>query len=517
MNADKTEVIWLGKMKNSSIRFAPHLKIIWNPKQFKILGIWFGHDFKECTERNYRDKLAEVKYLFKCWIKRSITPVGRVAVLKSLILSKIVHLWILLPHPPDHYMSELQNLCFNFVWNGKNDKINRKCSIKPVKKGGLNIPNVKKYAIALKLSWIKKLKQTQHKWKDLCLAMFPSLKQIEYYGSSYFLQKANHNQFWKDVFSAYHDFCQHVNPTKSEDLLAEPVFYNINLKVGGKIISNYNLMKNGVRIISDFLTDRGDFYGILEFNDKYVVRVDFLTYANITASIKDYLKKERTVIENNYYNPYPLALKTIYKVEKGSKEYYELLTDNEQKPNCCQKWEEKLNILPNWRTIFLKVHKINDANLKWLQLRIIHRILGTNIVLKHMNVVTDVLCNFCRNDRDSVQHIFWQCDTVKTFWNDVERSINKNCNHASNFKFTQSLVLFGVDKLIKTDKVLDYIILIAKKFVYSCRYNKILPIYQNFMTNLKHRYKIEEHNAKLSISTQAFKGDWIPYQNLINT
>ena len=135
--------MWLGQKKNSSTIYAPHLKIIWNPKQFKILGIWFGHDFKECTERNYKDKLAEVRILFKCWMKRSITPVGRVAVLKSLILSKVIHLWMLLPHPPDHYMTELQKLCFNFVWNGGNDKINRRCSVKHVKNGGLNIPDVK--------------------------------------------------------------------------------------------------------------------------------------------------------------------------------------------------------------------------------------------------------------------------------------------------------------------------------------------------------------------------------------
>ena len=50
-------------------------------------------------------------------MKRLITPLGRVAVLKSLVLSKLIHLWILLPNPPDEYINSLQKLCYEFVSN----------------------------------------------------------------------------------------------------------------------------------------------------------------------------------------------------------------------------------------------------------------------------------------------------------------------------------------------------------------------------------------------------------------
>ena len=72
----------------------------WNPTMFKILGIWFTQDLKECASINYKFILDEVKKLFKIWSLRTITPLGRVAILKSLILSKLSHLWILLPDPP---------------------------------------------------------------------------------------------------------------------------------------------------------------------------------------------------------------------------------------------------------------------------------------------------------------------------------------------------------------------------------------------------------------------------------
>ena len=105
----------------------------------------------------------EVKALFNIWSKRLITPLGRVAILKSLILSKLVHLWILLPDPPDDFVNNLQKMCFRFIWNNKQDKISRKTAVKSVKSGGLGVADIRKYISALKIMWIRKLKQTKHK------------------------------------------------------------------------------------------------------------------------------------------------------------------------------------------------------------------------------------------------------------------------------------------------------------------------------------------------------------------
>ena len=84
-------------------------------------------------KKNCNEKFFEVKALFNIWLKRLITPLGRVAILKSLILSKLVHLWILLPNPPDDFVNNLQKMCFKFIWNNKQDKISCKSAGKSVK------------------------------------------------------------------------------------------------------------------------------------------------------------------------------------------------------------------------------------------------------------------------------------------------------------------------------------------------------------------------------------------------
>ena len=63
LNADKTQAIWLGSKKYSRVNYMPHLKMVWNPDMFKILGIWFTQDLKECVAINYNTKFDEVKKL----------------------------------------------------------------------------------------------------------------------------------------------------------------------------------------------------------------------------------------------------------------------------------------------------------------------------------------------------------------------------------------------------------------------------------------------------------------------
>ena len=111
-------------------------------------------------------KFQEVKRLFIIWLRRLITPLGRIAILKSLILSKLVHLWLLLPDPPDTFIEDLQKMIFRLVWNRNRDRISRDTAVKHIADGGLGIPQIKSFMNALKLTWIRKLKTTNYRWKQ---------------------------------------------------------------------------------------------------------------------------------------------------------------------------------------------------------------------------------------------------------------------------------------------------------------------------------------------------------------
>ena len=106
---------------------------------------------KQCEVINFQDTFSAIQVLYKVWLKRQITPLSRVAVLISLILSRIVYLSILLANPPGKLFDALQKTMYEFVWNRKQDRISRKIAIKSIAKGGLGILKLGDYINALKL------------------------------------------------------------------------------------------------------------------------------------------------------------------------------------------------------------------------------------------------------------------------------------------------------------------------------------------------------------------------------
>ena len=55
------------------------------------------------------------------------------------------------------------------------------------------------------------------------------------------------------------------------------------------------------------------------------------------------------------------------------------------------------------------MQQIQEIKLKWFQIRLVHRIIATNVVLMYMGIENDTTCSFCRQDRDSVNNIVWSC------------------------------------------------------------------------------------------------------------
>ena len=266
--------------------------------------------------------------MYKVWLKRQITPLGRVAVLKSLILSKIIHLWMLLPNPPDNLVNELQKTVFQFVWNRKQDRISRKIAVRSIAKGGLGIPNIKTYINALKLIWIRKLKTSEHKWKSIIKSTYPKVVWSEQLGSSLHFQEHKVNKFWSHVFMAYKEFGKQIHVENSEELVAEPIFCNQNILVGNRIIFYKNWIDKGVCHIKNMLNDNGTFMSFKSFKEKFGIKTDYITYIRCVQAIKSYIRKTEITVEAKNSAYLIKTLKTIYNRRKGSRLYYEVLTQN---------------------------------------------------------------------------------------------------------------------------------------------------------------------------------------------
>ena len=153
INMDKTEGMWLGHGKNRNDNFAG---INWQKDMVKALGVWFGYNKTETETRNWQSKLESIKNTLNTWSCRDLTFQGRVLIIKTLALSKIVYLMASI-NTPTWVINEVNKIFFAFIWKGKRDKICRKVMINEIENGGMNMIDVKLFNTALKANWVSRI------------------------------------------------------------------------------------------------------------------------------------------------------------------------------------------------------------------------------------------------------------------------------------------------------------------------------------------------------------------------
>ena len=138
INRNKTEGLWIGKLKHSQDK---EENIKWTNKPIKSLGIYYGHDYIECEKLNWEKKIEKMNSLFLSWSKRNLSILGKVLIIKALIIpifTFIVSSCVI----PEKYKKEIESKCFKFIWNGKPDKVKRNTLIGDFEKGGLNMIDI---------------------------------------------------------------------------------------------------------------------------------------------------------------------------------------------------------------------------------------------------------------------------------------------------------------------------------------------------------------------------------------
>lgn len=80
-----------------------------------MLGINFDVDLLNMPSINYDPKLVKIKSILKQWEKRHLTPIGKITVIKTLVLPLLNHILMSIPNPFVFYCEELEKLIFSFI------------------------------------------------------------------------------------------------------------------------------------------------------------------------------------------------------------------------------------------------------------------------------------------------------------------------------------------------------------------------------------------------------------------
>ena len=155
VNYTKSQAIWIGSKRFCSEKLVNNTELVWGSKNFQVLGIEFDIDLDQMVKANYNKKIMSIENLLNQWRRRNLTPLGRLTV-KSLAISKIVHLFISLPTPPKDIIHKLNKLFFEFVWKSSVARVKKKVVTQEYIDGGLKMVEIENFDASMKISWVKK-------------------------------------------------------------------------------------------------------------------------------------------------------------------------------------------------------------------------------------------------------------------------------------------------------------------------------------------------------------------------
>ena len=206
------------------------LKLIWSQK-FTSLGINYDiENMENITDYNIENKIKEITKLIITWSGRNITPIGKVAIIKSLLISKFTHILLSLPTPSDDTITTLENLFKNFIWGNKPPKFRLDILESTYREGGLKMTNTKTFDTALKISWLKRLKNEDDGWEEFPRIL--NIHKIILFGDHYHMKllKYTKNKFWRDVINASKMLLNSLSniETKASNI---PIWFNSGINI----------------------------------------------------------------------------------------------------------------------------------------------------------------------------------------------------------------------------------------------------------------------------------------------
>ena len=107
-------------------------------------------------EINFNKAITKVNSIINLWKNRSLTPIGKLTVIKTLLLSQFNHLFTSIV-TPIQILDKTNKIFFSFLWDGKPDKIHRSTIYMDPKLRGMGMTNIYIFEKSLELGWIKKI------------------------------------------------------------------------------------------------------------------------------------------------------------------------------------------------------------------------------------------------------------------------------------------------------------------------------------------------------------------------
>ena len=502
VNKAKTYGLYIGPWKNKSPEFKD---IQWTKDNVKTLGIHHGYNIDENTI--WLEKINKMKNCIKVWKSRDLTFIGKVLVIKTLLLSQIGFLTESLIIA-EKFVKEIESLLWSFLWNSKQPVVSRNTMHLSKEFGGVNMPNLRNILMSKQIKVIYNILESKYAHWNMIGKNWLRKFDIQY-NDSFFLCKASNIKgldisdlpiFYQRAINSWISFKSRIKITDKTSIINSNLFGNNSICVRNTPLFYDNFCKSNIKTVNDVWnkntqTFYDEIYIKNRLEDKTNWRQRYIKIKNnIPDSWVNILKETCTLepspvyisinqnlqilLNGKYVEPEKLKIRILHN----------FLLDDTYIPKCQTKWNTLFNKEFDWKRLWHTSLEIPCSNKeKQFHWKILHNAIFTEHRLQLMNLSNGV-CHFCRSETEDVKHLFALCSVSK----EITRRLKNKMNNIINTHFDCSILLQS------HDIITGYL-----------NKNKIIRIFVNFVL---HVFKWEiwkirnlrKHENKLFTQDQVF-------------
>ena len=477
LNTSKCKIAGIGAKRGAIVALCGMESVDMLCETINILGIHYSYDKKTQETRNYLGIIKDIEKLLKLWKMRSLTLIGRIAVFKSLILSKIVYLTFL-TDVPESVNEILRKLQYDFLWEGKRAKIKQSTLIGSYENGGLKSVDINSKIEALQLSWLKRLyDQNEHQWKQI-----PKYFIKKYY----FSEDIFYPNLNVDIISDMPAFYQNIiikwskiarsEPVTASTIYTQKIWFNFYLKIEDKSYLSKIFDKAGIKFVKDVFAENGRLLKWNEFHQKYnLSSTHFFKWRQIVESIPKHWKhliiQDQGKSRNNgilHQHLLDLTRQLCMDRMTSSQIYTILIRTVFVKPASEQTIQIKLNMDNiDWNNVYEIGGKTTiDTYGRMFNFKLNHNMLLLNKALFIRGLTDSKICPFCNIEEETIIHLFANCPITVNLWGDLQ-VYYENILYLPNL--TPQSAFLGFWKLNENSKIINHILLIFKITIYRSR------------------------------------------------
>ena len=204
-----------------------------------------------------------------------------------------------------------------------------------------------------------------------------------------------------------------------------------------------------------------------------------------------------------------LYLQYLMRDKKGCRRLYDVMVPTKLITES-NRWEQDIGHISEaeMKAYNSVIPTLKEIKLRDFQFKITHKILVTKSFLYRIHKVDDNLCQYCRQNSETILHLFVQCNNVKRFWRDLDEWLSNN--FGLRLTLTDKNILFSYEQ---KNKLINYVCVLAKYYVYSNKFSGRGLNVEVFKSILKKKYQSEKYLANLNNTFANFFKKWAPLYN----